>query len=115
MGQLSNKKCSPCEKGEAPIPEEEAIAYHEKLRGGWQREVNHHIEKTFTFKNFEMALRFVNDVGRISEEEGHHPEIFLTWAKVKITLYTHKMDGLSENDFILADKIDDAYFAYYQE
>ncbi len=115
MEKLSEKKCTPCSGDETPIPIEKAKELHKQLQEGWQREENHHLEKEFRFKNFDKPLQFVNDIGRIAEEEGHHPEIFLTWGKVKITLYTHKIDGLSENDFILADKIDQTYRDYYQE
>ena len=67
---------------------------------------DHHIEKEFTFKNFREALDFTVEVGELAEEEGHHPDIYLAWGKVKITLWTHKIDGLSESDFILAAKTD---------
>jgi len=64
------------------------------------------IEKTFTFSNFAKALAFTNKIGELAEQEKHHPDIYLAWGKVKVSLWTHKIDGLSENDFILAAKID---------
>ena len=67
---------------------------------------NHHVEKEFVFRDFKTALNFTNKVGKIAEKEGHHPDIFLSWGKVKIITYTHKINGLHENDFILAAKID---------
>ncbi len=67
----------------------------------------HHISKTYKFPNFVKALAFVNKVGDIAEEQGHHPDIFLTWGKVRIKTWTHKIDGLTESDFILAAKIDE--------
>jgi 4a-hydroxytetrahydrobiopterin dehydratase len=72
----------------------------------WRVVNNHHINRTFAFPDFKTALAFVNRVGAIAEEEGHHPDIFFTWGKAEITTYTHKIDGLTESDFILAAKID---------
>ena len=66
----------------------------------------HHITKTFGFPNFRQALGFVNRVGEVAEEQGHHPDIYLSWGKVEIKLWTHKIDGLTESDFIMAAKID---------
>jgi 4a-hydroxytetrahydrobiopterin dehydratase len=82
----------------------------EKLRelvDEWDVVEEHHITKTYKFPNFVKALAFVNKVGDIAEEQGHHPDIFLTWGKVGITMCTHKIDGLTESDFILAAKIDE--------
>ncbi len=73
---------------------------------GWKTVDEHHISKTFTFPDFAQALAFVNRVGEVAEQEGHHPDIFLTWGKVEIKTWTHKIDGLTESDFILAAKID---------
>ena len=75
----------------------------------WAVIENHHLEKEFLFPNFKEALAFTNTVGRLAEEQKHHPEIHLSWGKVKILLWTHKINGLSENDFILATKCDEAY------
>lgn len=65
----------------------------------------HHLEKNFNFKNFRQAIDFTNKVGELAESEGHHPDIYLAWGKVKVTTWTHKIDGLTESDFILAAKI----------
>lgn len=77
-----------------------------KQVSGWKAVNEHHLTKTFTFPDFKQALAFVNKVGAIAEEQGHHPDILLTWGKAEVTTWTHKIDGLTESDFILAAKID---------
>jgi 4a-hydroxytetrahydrobiopterin dehydratase len=72
----------------------------------WEVVNGHHLKRAFTFPDFAKALAFVNKVGEIAENEGHHPDIFLTWGKAEITTWTHKIDGLTESDFILAAKIE---------
>lgn len=119
MSQLSNdlkhKKCVPCDLpagrqggGVKPLTPDE---YGTFLRGelsDWTDVNEKQIEKEYKFKNFKEALEFVNKVGKIAESEGHHPDINLhEWNKVKLTLTTHAIGGLSENDFIMASKIDD--------
>lgn len=115
MDKLSERKCTPCSGDETPISMETAKELHKQLEDGWEREENHHLAKEFRFKNFDTGLRFINDIARVAEDEGHHPDLFLTWGKVRVTLLTHKINGLSENDFILADKIDQIYRDYYKE
>ena len=106
MEKLSDKKCAPCEGGVDPLTREEFSVYLEQV-SDWTVVDDKKIERTFTFKDFAKALDFVNAVGAIAEEEGHHPDIFLFgWNKVKITLFTHAIGGLSINDFIMATKID---------
>ena len=103
---LSKKECVPCKGGVPPLKGQEL----EKLRelvDEWDVVEEHHITKTYKFPNFVKALAFVNKVGDIAEEQGHHPDIFLTWGKVGITMCTHKIDGLTESDFILAAKTDE--------
>ena len=78
-----------------------------EIGAGWEVIDTHHLEKSFSFNNFSEALTFTNKVGGIAEEEGHHPDIELGWGRVKIIIWTHKIDGLSESDFILAAKISD--------
>lgn len=104
--ELAKKNCIPCKEGTSPMNETEIAQYLKLLTQGWEVKENHHLEKAFTFKNFKKALEFTVAVGAIAEEEGHHPDIFLSWGKVKITLWTHKINGLSESDFVLAAKID---------
>jgi len=104
--QLSEKRCIPCQTGTPPLQGEEIKAYLNELSKEWQVIDLHHIERVFRFKNFREALDFTNKVGQIAEEEGHHPDIYLSWGKVKVMTFTHKVGGLTENDFILAAKID---------
>jgi len=109
MNDLVNKNCVPCSLGAIPLNEEEIKNYHKALKEGWNIVDNKLIEKTYKFNNFVEGLEFTNKVGNLSEEEGHHPEITLSWAKVIIRLTTYKIKGLHDNDFILAAKIDDLY------
>jgi 4a-hydroxytetrahydrobiopterin dehydratase len=108
-GDLTKKKCVPCEGGTKPlIPDEYDAFLHNEL-SGWHAIAETKIEKNYKFKNFQEALDFISKVGQIAEEEGHHPDIYLhNWNKVRLTLTTHAIKGLSENDFILASKIDAA-------
>ncbi len=103
---LSKKECVPCKGGVPPLKGEELGILAEQV-DGWDVAAEHHITKTYKFPNFVKALAFVNRVGEVAEEQGHHPDIFLTWGKVRITMCTHKIDGLTESDFILAAKIDE--------
>ena len=109
MSDLLNKKCIPCEGGILPFDISEIHKYQKKV-DGWNitknQKNNYLLEKKFIFKNFLESLDFVNKVGKISEEEGHHPDILFGWGYVKINITTHAIEGLSENDFILAAKID---------
>ena len=104
--KLSEKKCIPCSKGMPALRGDHLATLHKQLTSGWKIIDEHHLEKLYLFKDFREALAFVNKVGQIAEEEGHHPDIYLSYGKVNIQLWTHKMDGLSESDFILAAKCD---------
>ncbi len=104
--RLSEKKCIPCSKGAPVLKGEQLVRLHKQLNSEWKIVDEHHLERLYLFKNFQDALAFVNTIGRIAEEEGHHPDIYLSYGKVKIQLWTHKIDGLSESDFILAAKCD---------
>tara|TARA_B100001059_G_scaffold151801_1_gene151625 strand:- start:744 stop:1079 length:336 start_codon:yes stop_codon:yes gene_type:complete len=109
MSDLFEKKCVPCEGGVPPLDISEIHKYQKKVDGWEIIKGNKNIfflEKKFKFKNFAESQKFVNDVGKISEEEGHHPEILFGWGYAKINITTHAIEGLSENDFILAAKID---------
>ena len=109
MSDLLNKKCVPCEGGAFPFDIKEIHKYQKKV-DGWDIVKNNAniylLEKKFTFKNFLKSQNFINEVGKISEAEGHHPDIFFGWGYAKISITTHAIKGLSENDFILAAKID---------
>jgi len=104
--ELKEKKCRPCEGEVEPLQGEELREMAKQLSEGWQIVEEHHIKKTYEFDDFRKALDFTNRVGEVAEEEGHHPDIFLTWGKVEIKIFTHNIDGLTENDFILAAKAD---------
>ena len=103
--QLADKKCVPCKGGVPPIRGREL---QELLRvvPEWKVVNEHHLTREFKFPDFQQALAFVNRVGAVAEEQGHHPDILLAWGKAEITLWTHKIDGLTESDFIMAAKID---------
>jgi len=111
MTKLSEKKCKPCEGGVIPFDISEIHKYQKKV-DGWDiikdEKNNFLIEKNFSFKNFIESQNFVNLIGNISEEQGHHPDISFGWGYAKIRISTHAIEGLSENDFILAAKIDEA-------
>jgi 4a-hydroxytetrahydrobiopterin dehydratase len=103
---LANKKCVPCAGGAPPLAGEDLARLQKELGGEWEVVNGHHLEKTYKFKNFREALAFVNRVGAVAEEEGHHPDIYLAWGKVKLTVWTHKIDGLTESDFVFSAKAD---------
>ncbi len=98
-------KCVPCRIGAEPLKGEELQAYSAQL-DGWDVVDEHHLGKTFKFHDFVEALAFVNRVGAVAEQQGHHPNINFTWGRVRIEIHTHKIDGLTESDFVLAAKID---------
>jgi 4a-hydroxytetrahydrobiopterin dehydratase len=103
---LAKKKCVPCEKGTPPLKGKKLTKLYNQLSNGWLVLDDHHLEKNFKFKNFRQALDFTNQVGKLADTEGHHPDIYLAWGKVHLKVWTHKIDGLSENDFIFAAKVD---------
>jgi 4a-hydroxytetrahydrobiopterin dehydratase len=105
MSELASKTCVPCRGGVPPMKGSQLESYLKQVPG-WKAVNDHHLTKIFTFPDFKQALAFVNKVGAIAEEQGHHPDIFLTWCKAEVTTWTHKIDGLTESDFILAAKID---------
>lgn len=104
--ELASMECVPCKGGVPPLEGRELAELEEKLGGSWRTVEQHHLEKEFTFKNFREGLAFTNEVGELAEAQGHHPDIYLAWGKVRITIWTHKIDGLTESDFVLAAKID---------
>lgn len=106
MTELGEKKCVACEGNVAPFGREEAAVLLKQLNGWTLSGDCRWLSKEFTFKNFAEALACVDKVGALAEQEGHHPDIQLSWGKVVVELTTHAIKGLSENDFILAAKID---------
>jgi 4a-hydroxytetrahydrobiopterin dehydratase len=106
MSTLAKKQCVPCKGGVAPLKGETLKSLLEILGNEWRLVASHHLEKEYQFGNFREALHFTNRVGELAEEQGHHPDIHLSWGKVKLLIWTHKIDGLTESDFILAAKAD---------
>jgi 4a-hydroxytetrahydrobiopterin dehydratase len=104
--ELSKKTCVPCRGGVPPLPAEKAAEYLRQI-DGWSLVRNHHISKEFKFPDFVQALEAVNRIGALAEREGHHPDIYLAWGKLRLEIWTHKIDGLTESDFILAAKMDE--------
>ena len=106
MTDLAKKTCIPCRGGVPPLKGTQLADLQEKLKNDWKIINEHHLEKEYSFKNFKEALDFTIKVGELAENQDHHPDIFLTWGKVKVTIWTHKIDGLTESDFIFAAKTD---------
>ena len=104
---LARKACVPCRGGVPPLGGRELTDLQAALGGGWRVVNEHHLEKELGFEDFRSALDFTNRVGELAEEQGHHPDIYLSWGRVRTQIWTHKIDGLTESDFILAAKIDE--------
>jgi 4a-hydroxytetrahydrobiopterin dehydratase len=109
VSSLAAKHCVPCRGGTPPLKGAELEKFRRELPD-WRVVEEHHLEKSFTFPDFKSALDFVNRIGAVAEEEGHHPDLALGWGYVRVTSYTHKIAGLSESDFILAAKVDQLFF-----
>lgn len=105
MSELASKTCVPCKGGVPPLAGKELDDLAKQVPA-WKVADGHHITRSFSFPDFKQALDFVNKVGAVAEEQGHHPDISFTWGKADITTWTHKINGLTESDFILAAKID---------
>ena len=105
MSQLAEKRCIPCRGGIPPLTAEEITPLLDQLEE-WSVVDNHHLQKLVQFPDFKTALDFTNQVGALAEAEDHHPDIYLAWGKVELTLWTHKIDGLTESDFVMAAKVD---------
>ena len=106
MSELSARQCVPCRGGVPALTADEITPLLTQLNG-WEVVNEHHLKKGYRFADFKEALAFVNRVGNLAEEQGHHPDICFGWGSVEITIWTHKIDGLTESDFILAAKIDE--------
>ena len=105
--ELAARTCVPCKGGTAPLRAPELDDLLARLGGGWQVIEEHHLEKEFRFENFQEALHFTNRVGAMAEEKFHHPDIHLAWGRVRVVIWTHKIDGLTESDFVFAAKAED--------
>jgi 4a-hydroxytetrahydrobiopterin dehydratase len=103
--QLADKKCVPC-RGDVPALHGKELEKLHTAVPKWTVAQEHHLHREYKFPDFKRALDFVNRVGALAEEQGHHPDILLAWGKAGVTLWTHKIDGLTESDFIMAAKID---------
>jgi 4a-hydroxytetrahydrobiopterin dehydratase len=105
MSSLADKQCVPCRGGVAPLGAEEIARLAIEVPG-WEVVAGHHLARTFRFPDFVSALALVNQIGALAEEQGHHPDLRLAWGKVAVEIWTHDAGGLTENDFVLAFKID---------
>lgn len=105
MSELAERQCVPCRGGVPPMKGEQLNEMSSQLPD-WQVVNEHHLQRAYSFKDFRETLDFVNRIGELAEEQGHHPDICFGWGKADITIWTHKIDGLTESDFVLAAKID---------
>lgn len=104
--KLTDKVCIPCSGGVPPLEDDVQDRLRTQLDEDWRIVKRHHLERRFTFEDFVGALAMTNRIGELAEEEGHHPELTLTWGRLDVRIWTHKIDGLTESDFVLAAKID---------
>ncbi len=109
---LADNKCVPCRGGVPPVEPGKAQELLKQLGSGWSMNKDAHLERLYTFKDFAQALAFVNKVGAVAENEGHHPDLYLAWGKCKVEIWTHKINGLTESDFFLAAKADREFQAF---
>ena len=106
MSELAKQQCVPCRGGVPPLTGRDLDVLQAQLGGGWSVVEQHHLEKVYRFDDFRQALDFTVRVGEMAEEQDHHPDLYLTWGRVKVTIWTHKIDGLTESDFVFAAKAD---------
>lgn len=109
MNELAARRCEPCRGGTPPLTAAEIEPLRSQLDPRWQLVDGHHLSRLFEFRNFAEALAFVNRVGEMAEEQGHHPDVYLAWGRVRVDVWTHKIDGLHEADFVFAAKCDVLY------
>ncbi len=105
--ELAKNECVPCKGGVPPLEGDKLKELHEELNSGWELVKDHHLEKEYSFDGYEPAVEFTNKVANIAQEQNHHPDILLTYGKVKVTIWTHKIDGLTESDFYFAAKVEE--------
>jgi 4a-hydroxytetrahydrobiopterin dehydratase len=111
VSELASLECVACKGGIPPLQGEALRSWHDRLGNDWRLVDDHHLEKEYKFPNFRQALNFVDRVGELAESVNHHPDLFLTWGKAGVTLWTHKIGGLSETDFVFAAKTDQLFEA----
>jgi len=107
MSELARRPCIPCTGGVPPLARKEQQELLDQLAGGWRLVEGHHLEKEYRFPDFRQALGFTMRAGEVAEAAGHHPDINLSWGLVRITIWTHKINGLTEADFVLAARLDE--------
>ncbi len=112
---LADKQCVPCRGGVPPMPREQAERLLGELDEGWTLNDAEHLQRDFGFGNFVMALDFANRVGAIAEEENHHPDLQVSWGRCTVEIWTHKISGLTESDFVFAAKVDRARQSFEAE
>jgi 4a-hydroxytetrahydrobiopterin dehydratase len=106
MSDLAEKECVACKTGSPPPRGDDLARLTRELAAGWRVVNEHRLERDYKFANFVEALAFTNKIGGLAETQNHHPDICLAWGKVKLTLWTHTVDGLTESDFVFAAKVD---------
>ena len=106
LDNLSDMECIPCKGGVPPLSEEESSAFLSQIHDDWEVVENHHLTRTWSFPDFASALEFTNQLGEVCEQQNHHADFELGWGRVVSVIYTHKIDGLTESDFVLAAKFD---------
>jgi 4a-hydroxytetrahydrobiopterin dehydratase len=107
--ELAAKRCVPCRGGTPPLRGAELAILLAQLGGGWQVINEHHLEKQFRFRDFAGALAFANAIGALADEQNHHPDLHVAWGRLGVTIWTHKIDGLTQSDFVFAAKIDQLF------
>ena len=106
LDNLSDMECVPCKGGVPPLSDEESNAFLSQIHHDWEVVENHHLTRTWPFPDFSSALEFINKLGEICEQQNHHADFELGWGRVVSVIYTHKIDALTESDFVLAAKFD---------
>jgi len=106
MSELASRRCVPCKGGVPPLRGAALAGLQRELGGDWRVVGEHHLECEYRFPDFREALAFVNRVGEMAEDQNHHPDVHLAWGRVRITIWTHKIDGLTESDFVFAARCD---------
>jgi len=106
MTELAKKQCIPCQGGVPPLPQDETNRLLQELGGHWQINDLGHLEKAYAFKDFMTSMNFANQIAELAEKEAHHPDITISWGQCRVEIWTHKINGLTESDFILAAKIE---------
>jgi 4a-hydroxytetrahydrobiopterin dehydratase len=109
VSDLASKQCVPCKGGVPPLRGPDLQALHGQLGAAWSVVGEHHLERDYRFPDFAQALAFVNRVGAMAEQQNHHPDLTLAWGHARVTIWTHKIDGLTESDFVFAAKCDRLY------